>query len=241
MAQSGNVSPAAAKQVEILANLQRHLTDMNSPGVQLSLKEIERKKTSDRTIVEYDLYATGLPGNLTYNLFTVEPDGSVAEGVTLNGSGQAICAGKAGTCHGDKPDDPIHLAVFAGKGEPKRFALASTDKKQKQKGFVQVIPFPNISTDQQCRLEVVLGTPLSEVVFIQGSGFEPNSLLTTVSQSEDERLINQQNADAKGDYFSALLPYVEGKDAGKSSFEVKAKGCSPKVSYEWGKGSYHLE
>jgi hypothetical protein len=100
-------------------------------------------------------------------------------------------------CHGDKADDPIHLAVFAGKGEPKRFALVSNDKKQKQKGFVQVIPFPNITKDQQCRLEVVLGTPLSEVVFIQGGGFEPNSLLTTVSQSEDERLTNQQNADAE--------------------------------------------
>jgi hypothetical protein len=68
MAQSGNVSPAAAKQVEMLANVQRHLTDMNRPGVQLSLNEIGRKRTSDRTMVEYDLYATGLPGSTVKRL-----------------------------------------------------------------------------------------------------------------------------------------------------------------------------
>jgi hypothetical protein len=44
---------------------------MNSPGVELSLKEINRSHAEDRTLVTYGLYAFGFPPNTgedTYHL-----------------------------------------------------------------------------------------------------------------------------------------------------------------------------
>jgi len=47
-----------------LANLQKNFGGiMNSPGVELSLREVKRSRTSDRTLVTYQLYTTGLPKN----------------------------------------------------------------------------------------------------------------------------------------------------------------------------------
>src|SRR5438477_9517843 len=61
-----------------LANLQKNFgKPMNSPGVDLSLKEITRWETSDRTLVKYELYATGLPKDLIYSLFKVQISGKV--------------------------------------------------------------------------------------------------------------------------------------------------------------------
>jgi hypothetical protein len=84
--------------VELLAKLQKHFgKDMNSPGVELSLKETDRSRSGDRTLVTYNLYGTGLSLDTTFTLIQVQLDGTMAkvmEGVTLNGKGEAICAGR---------------------------------------------------------------------------------------------------------------------------------------------------
>src|SRR5215831_18958827 len=85
-----------------LANLQKNFgKKMNSPGVDLSLKEISRWRAADRTLVKYELYATGLPTNLTYALVKIQISGKVIkqfDGITINADGRAICAGTQGTC-----------------------------------------------------------------------------------------------------------------------------------------------
>ena len=115
-----------------LANLQKNFgKKMNSPGVDLSLKEISRWRVSDRTLVKYELDATGLPSDLTYTLFRVQISGNVLkqlDGVTLDAKGRAICAGRKGTCSGSSPNSPIELVFFAGKSEPMRLSLASNDE-----------------------------------------------------------------------------------------------------------------
>jgi hypothetical protein len=112
-----------------LANLQKNVgKTMNSPGVDLSLKEITRWETSDRTLVKYELYATGLPKDLIYSLFKVQISGKVLKqmnGVTLDSGGRAICASRKGTCSGSSPNSPIDLVFFAGKSEPMRLSLIS--------------------------------------------------------------------------------------------------------------------
>jgi len=86
--------------VELLAKLQKHFgKDINSPGVELSLKETDRSRSGDRTLVTYNLYGVGLSSDTTYTLVQVQLDGTVAklmEGVTLNSKGEAICAGRGG-------------------------------------------------------------------------------------------------------------------------------------------------
>ena len=216
---------------------------MNGPGVTLSLKEIERTRTPDRTLITYRLYAEGLPKDEIYTLFQIQIDGSSLKniaGITLDSNGQAVCAGREGTCRGEAPNDPIDLVAFAGKGEPKRFALVSQDDSE-IRGFVSVQPFPNVATDKACKLESVLGTPNGELTFIQASGFEPNSALTINGQSYSEKHDYTAKADADGMYFSALLPKVAGKKSGKTVIEVKSASCSPKLHFQWGENSYHLE
>lgn len=228
--------------VELLAKLQKHFgKDMNSPGVELSLKETNRSRSGDRTLVTYSLYGVGLSPDTTYTLIQVQLDGATAkvmEGVTLNSKGEAICAGREGTCKGDGPNDPIDLVVFAGKGEPKRFGLISDDEAH-VKGFVAVVPFPNAKSDKGCRLESIIGSPNGELTFIQGSGFEPNAELTVDGESYGEKHHDKSTAQADGSYFSALMPYVAGKKSGKTTIDVRSKNCDPKLTFEW--GTYHLE
>lgn len=134
-----DLTPEKREKLEQLARLQKTLgKSMNSPGVELSLEEISRSQAPDRTLVKYGLYAMGLPKTSTYTLFQVQINGSIMKnlgGVTLNSDGRAICAGRKDTCQGNGPDDPIDLIVFAGKAEPKRFALISDDEAH-LKGFV---------------------------------------------------------------------------------------------------------
>jgi hypothetical protein len=228
--------------VELLAKLQKHFgKEMNSPGVELSLKETNRSRSGDRTLVTYSLYGVGLPADTTYTLIQVQLDSTVTkvmEGVTLNSKGEAICAGREGTCRGDGPNDPIDLVAYGGKGEPKRFGLISNDGAH-VKGFVAVVPFPNAKSDNGCRLESIIGTPNGELTFIQGTGFQPNADLTIDSESYGEKHHDRSTAQADGSYFLALLPYVAGKKSGNTTIEVKSNNCDPKLTFEW--GTYRLE
>ena len=230
--------------VEQLGNLQRDFgRGMNSPGVELSLKELGRTRASDRTLVKYGLYATGLPEDKTYTLFQVQLDGSLIknmEGVGLDGAGRAICPGRPGTCRGNGPNDPIDLIVFAGKSEPKRFALIAEDDSH-LKSFVSVVPFPNEKKDKNCKLESIIGTPNGELMFVQASGFEPNADVDIDSQSYSEKHHEVGRTTSEGSLFSAVLPSVKGKKSGKTTWQVTAKSCSPKLAFQWGEGSYHLE
>ena len=152
----GSLPPDKRAIVLKLANLEKNFgKGMNSPGVELSMKEINRTRAEDRTLVHYDLYAKGLPHKAVYTIYKVQINGSILknlDGVTLDEGGRAICAGTPGTCSGNGPNDPIDLMVYGGKGEPKRFALMSDDEAH-LKGFVEVVPFPNDATDKGCTIE----------------------------------------------------------------------------------------
>jgi hypothetical protein len=236
--------PELKDKIKKLASLQKNFGEkMNSPGVELSLKEINRSHAEDRTLVTYGLYAFGFPPNTILTLFQVQIDGSIIknmEGITLNAADRTICAGKEGTCSGNGPDDPIDLIVFAGTAEPKRFALISDDNTH-LKGFVSVVPFPNVVVDNGCRLESIIGTPNGELTFVQGTGFEPNAALTMESQSYDERHHDVSKAQADGSYFAAIAPSVLGEKSGVTVLEVKSSKCNPKLTFRWGEDTYHLQ
>jgi hypothetical protein len=237
-----NLTPEQQAVVVRLSNLQRNFgkSSMNSPGVALSLKEISRKRVTDRTLVTYELYATGLPKDHTFTIFEVKISGQFnkfLEGVTLDSDGRATCAGRKGTCSGGSPNSAIDLVFFAGKAEPKRLALVSED--HQLKGFVAIVPFPNAATDKNCHLESVIGTPKGEITYIQGSGFEPNEELASDGESYGEKNHFVVKAEADGTYFSTTMPNVLGKASGITNFEVKGKNCDPKLTFPW--GTYQLE
>ena len=226
-----------------LSNFQKNFgkREFNSPGVELTLKEINRTRATDRTLVKYELYATGFPKDLTFTIFEVKISGQFNKflnGVTLDSNGRAICAGRKGTCSGSGPNSPIDLAFFAGKAEPKRLALVSDDDTH-LKGFLAVIPFPNSTTDKACRLESVIGTPKGELTYLQGSGFEPNEKLVADGESYGEKNHGVAKAEADGSYFAAIMPGIIGKTSGNTTYKVKGKNCSPELTFSW--GTYQLE
>src|ERR1051326_3693648 len=226
-----------------LVNLQKSFgKKMNSPGVDLFLKEISRWRISDRTLVKYELSAIGMSRDLTYTLFKIQVSGQILkqlDGVTLDSGGRAICAGRKGTCSGPNPNSPINLVFFAGKSEPIRLSLASTDESHPLRGFIQAIPFPNSVTDNGCKLESILGSPKGEVTYIQGSGFEPNEELRMDSESYGEKNHGVTKAEADGSYFAVALPNILGKLSGTTKWSVKGRNCNPTLTFSW--GTYQLE
>ena len=61
-AASQDLTPEQKARVERLGKIQKNFgKKMNSPGVELSLKETTRSRAADRTLVRYRLYGTGLP------------------------------------------------------------------------------------------------------------------------------------------------------------------------------------
>lgn len=215
-----------------MANLQKNFgKKMNTPGVDLSLKEIDRSKTSDRTLVKYFVFAKGLPTNLTYTLYQVQINGQIIklfEGVTLDSDGMARCTPRKA---------PVELVFYAGKAEPKRLSLVSDDGSFK--AFISAIPFPNSVTDKTCALESVIGTTKGEITYIQGSGFEPNEELTVDGKSYGEKTHGVTKADGDGSYFGVALPHVLGKTSGTTEWSVKGKNCNPILTFSW--GAYQLE
>jgi hypothetical protein len=208
----------------------------------LIFKESSRKKTDQGTMLTYDVSAPGLPTDRHYTLVAwplnrgIEP---VRGGISLTADGKLTCTGK--TQADCKPDgEPIiSISIQAAKGEPKRFGLISDDQKAKALGTI--VPFPIISKDAGCSLEVLRGTPDGSVVMVKGSGFAPNTSVPISSDSAGEVVTGTWKVDDRGNLMSSVLPQVRGKTFGDTTILVKAPGCSPKVTFHWGKDSYRVE
>jgi len=216
---------------------------INSAGVEVVVKEAERTATAQGTAVKYMFFLKGAPTDKLYNLIYWEIGGrpqTTLSGVTLDSSGRAICAGRPGTCgSADKPDDPIDLVMFAGKGEPKRFGLISDD--QKVRAVFTLVPFPIENLHQGCRLEALLMLPDAVGVLLQGSGFASGEEVQFLSNSEGEEQKQKTKADENGEVRQAILPYVKGKESGTVTASLQGAKCKPNVSVRWGKGTYHVE
>ena len=60
--ESQGLTPEQKAKVEQLGKIQKHFgKKMNSPGVELSLREMTRSRAADRTLVRYRLYGTVVP------------------------------------------------------------------------------------------------------------------------------------------------------------------------------------
>ena len=244
-----SVTPAASAQgpgpgsVEQLVSMQRAWSPRtNSAGAMLTLTEGSRTTADGHALVRYRMTTSGLPKDKTYSLLMWQLGGQpqgVMSGVTIDASGTAICAGKAGTCRGDKPDDPIDLAMQAGLGEVKRVALIAADKSAQV--FASVVPFPNRATYGGCTLEETLVTPKAEAVMFSATGFKAGVALDIEMNSEGEIQHPSGKTDANGAYEWVVLPFKKGLTKGRARVSVRSDSCNPALSFAWGEGSYALQ
>jgi len=211
----------------------------NSPGATLVLKESDRISVNGQTVITYSLIASGLPKDLQYTLWTRQV-GSGAQAIAdafINKDGLVINI-LADPAHGIA-EDPINLKVSAGRGEPKNFAVISSDGHYRV--FVEVIPFPVENSAGPCKLSATMRSPNYFVVQIVASGLQPKEEFQVESQSGNERGQSKATAADDGSYRTVVLPFVKGQSSGKLRFDMKAKSCSVGLEVPWGQGSYVVQ
>ncbi len=204
------------------------------PGATLIAKE----SLHDGKVIKFRLYANGVPTPGVYSLVnwpvTQRDPAVVMTGVTLDKDGLAVCAGTPGTCVGNGPNDPIDVVLNPVPGEPARLGLISPD--QSARALVTFVPVPLQGTDTGCKVQIVLLTPASELLLVEGSGFAPGSDINMTSESEGERHGGgKAKADSNGQYSAAISPYVQGKASGTVQVTLKSAECSPSVRAPWGR------
>lgn len=244
-AQDSDLLVKAKQEASRLASIQINWGQkMDSPDAGMTLKEISRQNANGTMGVKYRIFTTGMPKDKLYSIISVSFDllpVTNLQGVTLDDSGMAICAGSSDyTCgNASKPNDPIDLIVLAAKGEPKRFGLVSSDGQIK--AFASVTPFPIEAKDGGCSADVTLLLAHGEAVLIHGAGFQPNANVHVSTESENEKAASDMAADPKGEVHYIQLPFVKGKTDGKARVTLESKTCSPTVSYKWGKDTYRMQ
>jgi hypothetical protein len=211
----------------------------NSVGAKLSYSEIGRVKIQGRTVITYNLFASGLPKDQHYVLCVLNV-GSDPQSVTdayLNGDGKVVNVLANPARH--VAEDPINAKVFGGKGEPIQFALISDD--DHLRAFAQIIPFPMEETEGPCHLSAIETGPYYFGLLIRLTGFQPDEELTIEQRSENEGGQSKVKADAQGMYNAGIFPFVKGKRSGKARFAVSGKSCKIGIEFPWGDGSYQYQ
>jgi len=213
--------------------------EFNTPNSKLVLREIARYRSDGRTVVTYNLFASGLPQIAQYTLWTrlVGSEPEAAADALLNHEGKAVSL--FADPERNIAEDPINLKVLAGRGEPRGVALISKD--DKFRAFAQIIPFPIEAADGTCHLSAVMTAPNYFGVLVSITGFRPGEDLLIDTTSDHEGGQSKAKATERGTYDSALFPFVKGKRSGKVRFRVVAKSCKVGVELPWGEGSYQLQ
>lgn len=211
----------------------------NSNGATLTFKEIGRGQANGQTIITYNLYASGLPKNVSYGLWNKivgsEPRALTDAYINNDGKIVNVLADPARNI----AEDPINIKAVAGMGEPKLFAVISDDGMHR--AFAQVIPFPIERKSGPCQISVVMLAKDYAYVQIRVTGLQPGEELQTDANSEEEAGHGAGHATDQGIYDALVGPEVRGKVSGKARFTVTAKSCTVGIEFPWGQGSYHLQ
>ncbi|HEX3472571.1 MAG TPA: hypothetical protein VHT28_15430, partial [Silvibacterium sp.] len=231
----------------------------SSPGMALAMKEMARTKTASGTQITYRLIGTGFTPGVKLTLLrwplnqNVTP---VMDGIVLDASGMAVCAGPAPVTNSGtdaapaapsaiacsktvQANAPVEVTTVAAKGEAVRVALVAEDKKGG--AAASAIPFPLAAEDRGCKLQVVLGSKDAEMVLIEGDGLKQGEPFTMGSETFGVKGTLTAKPDAQGHLVTALTPYVQGHDSGDTVLFYQSDTCTPTLSFHWGKGSYKAE
>ncbi len=216
--------------------------EKNPAGLQFQFFKTDEATSSGKRLLHYRAYVPGAPESKKYTLtvWKIGSDPHILSGdVYVNAKGLLMM-------HKPRPEqedsdfiggNELLLAVQAARGEPVRYALASTDKELLISGTV--VPFPLEDTDRGCRLEVRLALPDARAVLISVDGLPANTEIPFQMVSAGEPETGKFSVDAQGHAVTTDLPSVYGRDSGSLRVTLVTAACSTAVEVPWGKGSYH--
>jgi hypothetical protein len=247
--QQGDASSQSAAQEHLqmaskLAEQQRVWDEIASHEGNLVMKESSRTKTATATVITYDLFAPALPKDKRYTLVRWPLNGgmqAVRTGVTLDGEGRLLCAGKTPEeCKVREGESPqIAVKITFAKGEVSRWALMSED--QASKALASLVPFPLVAQEKGCTLEAKLVTSDARVLMVNASGLPASGDVPIASSSAGVVASTTWHMNDKGMLNAVVVTEVPGKDGGDFSLQLKGPTCEPAISLKWGKDSYHAE
>jgi hypothetical protein len=225
--------------VNRLMDIHVAFTTLAPPGWTMAVKEVSRERSANGLLVQYHVFLTGTPKGLIFRKLTLpvgeEKPKAAMEGITVGKDGLLICAGREETDCGTPsvPDDPIEFTMIAPlRGEPFRTAFSNPA------GTIStvIVPDPVESKSHGCSLSAIRLTPAFEVAFVSGEGYPPNSDVhfQTVTGITVDSVIH---SDAKGAIRLSVLsrPKRDNDKSGTTRVKITEPGCSPQVSYNWGK------
>jgi hypothetical protein len=208
----------------------------NSPGATLSYKETARSLLNGKTVVTYNLFASGLPTDGQYVLSTVIIGATpikVGE-VRLTEEGKIVNA-TADPAHNIVAGEPFVINLLAPKGQPFQFAVVSTD--ERSRAFTRIIPFPIEADTGPCHLSVEEIIPAYAGILIHLSGLQSNETVVLKCNCGKKGYETKGTADEKGIFKAAVETGVKGKQSGTFEFELKAQSCKVGMQIPWGRAT----
>ena len=207
-------------------------------GANLRFMEIERKPSSDgQTYIHYFLQAIGMPKNVSYSLWEWEVGSEPQQkftGISLRDDAVLLCSGKPGDCSGATEEQVYVLRLDSMQGEPKRFALVSSDGRAK--AFGSETPFPVENAAGNCKVALERKKRDASEITVRGAGFKPNDRVTVAISGETNGTTLRSKTDAQGnfsvDFTHSAAPTTPNGD---SQVNVKGSGCETTLPWKWGK------
>ena len=238
LAQSSTDAAQLNGQINGLAGIE--MTFRNPPPniAKIVLTPIETGAVADRRkFVRYSLGVTGLPQDKPYILMmwdigSTSPRIFINE-VRIDAKGILHCGDQKDSCQGNLPGSQVEIGLGGMLGQPRRFVLTGSDKKPVALG--EAVPFPAIGTDKQCSTEAVLLLPNGAATLILGKGFGHGEAVRFSSSSPyGEELESSSSADQDGNISRVVLPFVKGRDEGKTSVTFSGSNCRTSTTFNWG-------
>jgi hypothetical protein len=242
--------PTVKVGVELKADIQRQIgwddnlpSDVNPSGLKFQFSKIGDLTLPQGHVTTYRAYVHGAAEGRKYYLGIWKVGAEVqilptdvyvnAKGLLMDHKPRPDQENKDAV----EEDDELDLAPQAARGEAIRVILATADGKFMVPGTV--VPFPIVSKDKNCMIEIRLASPDAEAILIYADGLPPNTEVPFESNSAGDVSQNKFTVNAQGHAAAADQPYVDGKNTGVVKETLTTKECSVSVEIPWGKGSYH--
>jgi hypothetical protein len=234
---AGQTQQAAEEQATRTAQATINWEQSSSPGMKAELVLVRKSETKGNLTVTYKVKVTGAPRDRRYAFvswpITFPNPVTVMEGLEIDQTGTVVCPPRSpDSCAKNFNGAEIKLKYAPVKGEILRSALISKD--QKWRIFFSTVPDPIIKKDAACSLELVRLSPGYALVLIRARGFLPGENVTLHTKSYDEVHDAGVRANAQGEFWAPLTPFVKDKNSGTTDVTTKGGKCAPALSFNWG-------